>query len=96
LSRKTFTGSFGKRSNRRRWILMPSKILTEQMIISVLQSGEELTIKEITQRLSENTRKLFRSEESLLASVSQQLEKLAKKNIVEKKYFGQNVWRLKR
>jgi ribosomal protein L16 Arg81 hydroxylase len=96
LSRKTFTGSFGKRSNKRRWISMPSKILSEQMIISALKPGEELTTKEIAERLSENTRKLFRSEESLLASVSQQLEKLAKKNIVEKKYFGQNVWRLKK
>jgi DNA-binding PadR family transcriptional regulator len=75
---------------------MPSKFLTEQMVISALKPGEELTTREIAQRLSENSKKLFRSEESFLGSLAQQLEKLEKKGIIEKRWFGQWVWRLRR
>jgi DNA-binding PadR family transcriptional regulator len=74
---------------------MPSKILTEQMVISALKPGEELTTKEIAQRLSENTKKLFRNEESFLGSLSQQLEKLEKEGLVEKRWFGQWMWRMR-
>jgi len=74
---------------------MPSKFLTEQMIISALKPGEELTTREIAQRLSENTKKLFRSEESFLRSLDYFLRKLEKKGIIEKRWFGQWVWRLR-
>jgi DNA-binding PadR family transcriptional regulator len=65
------------------------------MIISALRPGEELTTKEIAQRLSENTKRLFRSEESFLGSLDYFLRKLEKEGLVEKRWFGQWMWRLR-
>jgi hypothetical protein len=71
-------------------------IIKEKDIISILKGSDFLSTSDIADRLSEEIKNCFSNKDSLNISLRNKLEKLVSKGIVEEKYFGQKMWRLKR
>jgi hypothetical protein len=73
---------------------MKVSVIKEKDIISILKNSDFLSTSDIADRLSEEIKKQFSDKDSLNNSLNDKLERLVSKGIVEKKYFGQKMWRL--